>query len=380
MIFDFLTITICCFLLLLALITPLCNGFFRSILIKWRICRCEQHTPTAFSIIITAHDKAKELERNLPSILNQIYDSKFEVIVVDESSTDGTDDVLKRLKNEYHNLYTTFIPESSHYLSRRKLALTIGIKAAKNEWLILTDADCRPTSNTWLQSMSDYCNNNTDIVLGFTNYSRQAKTYYRFERLHTFCYLAHKAYRDIAYRYNGNNLAIRKSIFMKGNGFLRNLKYLRGEYDFLVNEYSEEARTAVAVDEKCFVYQDSPSSTSWKNEHLYYMETRQHLKRSFGYRLLTNTDTTLLHFNYLIDIAALTYSILSSNIIMTITAAFCLILSLVLRIIIAQKAFKVFKERINCFMIPFMEIRILWQNIHLLIRHKFADKYEFQRK
>ena len=92
------------------------------------------------------------------------------------------------------------IPKSSHYLSRRKLALTIGIKAANHEWVILTDADCRPESERWLTTMATHCTDENDIVLGYTNYEHNSKRFYRFERILNACYLMRKAQKSVAYR------------------------------------------------------------------------------------------------------------------------------------------------------------------------------------
>lgn len=375
---DILTIVVCGILLLLAITTPLCNGLFRKPA-STKETDDTQERPR-FSIVITVHDNAEELERNLPVILAQEYEPGFEVVVVDESSTDDTEDVIKRLRNKHPNLYATFIPESSHYLSRRKLALTLGVKAAKNEWIIFTDVDCAPESNKWLESMSDCCSKDYDLVLGYTNYAQESKKYYRFERLLTSCYLLRKAQTGMAYRYNGNNLAMRKSVFMSNNGFLQNLKYLRGEYDFIVNEYTTPGRTNIAIEQEAHVCQDAPSKSSWINFHLYYMETRKHLKRSLPYRLLFDTDTVLLHLNYIAQIAAVAYSVLFQNWIITIGAVIGFIITVTLRIVIAGKAIRRFDESIPRWAVPLMEIRVMWQNLSFILRHRISDKYNFIRR
>lgn len=377
---EFLTVTASSMLILLAIITPLCNGLFRSPLRKKKSSNVTNGVPTPLSIILTVHDQGYELERNLPLLLSQKYDANFEVIVVDESSTDNTDDVLTLLKNKYPNLYTTFIPESSHYLSRRKLALTIGIKAAKNEWLILADADCHPDSDRWLEAISHHCNDNTDIILAYSNYEYPTNSFYRFERLLTSCHFLQKAQRGIAYRYDGNNLAIRKSVFMSHNGFVKNLKYLRGEYDFLVNEYALPNRTAIATEPESFMRQDEPAKKTWINSHLYYMETRKHLKRSASYRALFNLDTTLLYANYILIVSAFIYSLTSENIILTIAASLAFIITLVMRVLIARRTALGFGEKLPCMLIPLMELRVMWQNAWFMLRHNRSDKYDFIRR
>ncbi|MDE6355219.1 MAG: glycosyltransferase [Prevotella sp.] len=377
---EIMTITVSSILVLLAIITPLCNGLFRNPLRKKKSGCTKDGAASPLSIILTVHDQGYELERNLPILLSQKYDAGFEVIVVDESSTDNTDDVLTLLKSQYPNLYTTFIPESSHYLSRRKLALTIGIKAARNEWLFLTDADCHPESDRWLEAMSRHCNDGTDIVLGYSNYEPQTNSFYRFERLLTSCLFMRKAQKGMAYRYDGSNLAVRKSVFMSHNGFVKNLKYLRGEYDFLVNEYAQPGRTAIATEPETFMRQDKPATKTWVNSHLYYMETRKHLKRSASYRLPFNLNMGLMYVNYILIISALIHSLYSSDIILTAASALSLIITLAMRTMIACRTAAGFGEKLPYALIPLMELRILWQNAWFMLRHRRSDKYDFIRR
>ena len=370
---DTLTIIAGGILLLLAIITPLFSGFFR----KPKVVELEgtPDLPPSFSIVICTHDNAEETERNLPAFLTQNYENGYEVIVVDESSSDDTIDVLKRLKTQYPNLYTTFIPESSHYLSRRKLALTVGIKAAKNEWIILSDIDCIPVNDQWLTTLSRYCENDTDIVCGYTGYQDEAKDYWKFERLLQNCYQLKRPYR-----YEGNNLAFRKSLFMEHNGFLKNLRYLRGEYDFIVNEYGKKDRIAIMTEANGHVRQEKTSKKSWRNKHLYYMETRKHLHHTFVPRLLFNTDMLVLHTAYWIEAAAIGFAIFKENWLLTGIAAFCLILTLVLRTTFAARAAHAFHEHIAVWKMPMMELWIVWQNLIFLLRHRFSDKYNYIRR
>ena len=93
---------------------------------------------------MTAYDQAYELKENLPVFLSQQYEPGYEVVVVDESSTDETADLLKLLKNDYPNLYTTFLPKSEGYALSKKQAYNIGVKAAKNDWLIFANANHPP--------------------------------------------------------------------------------------------------------------------------------------------------------------------------------------------------------------------------------------------
>jgi glycosyltransferase involved in cell wall biosynthesis len=168
-----------------------------------------------FSVVMTVYDNAQELEQQLPAFLTQDYAPGYEVIVVDESSTDHTEDVLKLQKQEYPHLYTTFLPKPDRNITRRKLALTIGVKAAKNEWVIFSDIHAAPTSESWLSEIAETLDSSTEVQLG---YFCKADT-----RLQAF-----SVFEDVR-RY------VRKAERVRADGHRgRCLKYLRGKYDFIV--------------------------------------------------------------------------------------------------------------------------------------------------
>ena len=120
-----------------------------------------------FSIIMTVYDQDYDLKDNLPAFLEQKYEPGYEVIVVDESSTDETPDVLKLLKNDYKNLYTTFLPKPQYFVKRKMQALNIGIKAAKHDWLIFANANHPPVSDDILQAINDTMDATADLTLGY---------------------------------------------------------------------------------------------------------------------------------------------------------------------------------------------------------------------
>lgn len=332
------------------------------------------------SLVLAVHDEEEEVERNLPFFLNQEYNGKFEVIVVDESSTDNTTEVLKRLKNDFSNLYTTFIPDSSHYISRRKLALTVGVKAAKNDWIVFTDASCRPSNTKWLTAMASHATTGTDLILGATRYADSATGYERFERIVRWWREVREAQCRMAYAYCGCNMMFRRKMFIEGNGFLNSLKYLRGEYDFLANEYGERCRTAVANEAEATLTQDAPSRKTWLNDHLYHIDTRKHLAHGFHHSMLNFFDTLAMHLNIMVQIAAIVVSLLLQLHVITIAASIALLLNYLLRVFIGKKAMQAAEEDISIWKIPFLEAFMMWHNLFLRIRHSRCDKYDFIRR
>ena len=373
---DLTTLIISGILLLLAILTPLCSAFFRRI----RSSETTTPRPTPVSIIMTVHDEADAVARNLPLFLEQHSEAGFEIIVVDESSNSDTKDALLLLQTEHPNIYMTFIPKSSHYLSRRKLALTLGVKAAHNEWCILTDIRCRPADSHWLESMTSQMGDDTGLVLGLTGWESDAPAYWRFERLMNNCYQMRQADKHCAYRYDGRSLAFRRSVFMANNGFLSNLKYQRGEYDFIANEHGGQQQTAVSIVPSSQLLQERVDGKTWKYAHLYYLESRKHLNRSMSWRLLHNFDQAMLYLNYLADIAAFVYAVITADWLLCGVSVLCLLLSMLLRILIVKKAARSYGEQLPPLLIPLMELRTIWQYLYFMFSYRSADKYDFIRR
>ena len=126
-----------------------------------------QHT--TFTVIMAVRNEGEALEQNLPLILDQEYDEEFNIVVIDESSTDNTPDVLKQMKTENSRLYTTFLPKYQFQRNRRRLALTLGVKAAKGDWIVIIEPTTQVPSAQWLQELSAYTQKPTVLMTGYIN-------------------------------------------------------------------------------------------------------------------------------------------------------------------------------------------------------------------
>ena len=167
------------------------------------------------SVIICAREESENLRRNLGAVLEQDY-PQFEVIVINDGNTDESEDYLTILEEKYPHLYHSFVPDSSRYISRKKLAVTLGIKASKYEWLVFTNANCMPQSNQWLRLMARNFTSRTQVVLGYSGYERGKGWLHKraaFDNLFTSMRYLGFALAGSPYMGIGRNLAYRKELF-----------------------------------------------------------------------------------------------------------------------------------------------------------------------
>ena len=352
-------------------------------------------TSQPLTLLITVQQKqAQMLERHLPQFLSQDYAPGFEVVVVAEKGDSDTEDVLNRYAGN-PLLYSTYIPDSSRYMSRKKLAITLGVKAAHNEWIVMTDAFCSPSGNHWLQAIASHIADNTtdeanqvhlpsegdgggyNLIIGYSNYDDEARPYYRFERLQQACYTMREARRGKAYRAMGCNVAFRKSEFIAGDGFRGNLEHTRGEYDFLVNKFSQRRSTAVANEPDAWIIDDAPTRHEWRSRHIYYMHTRKYLARSFRHRLLPFIDELALHLCFLAIIGIGVFAGLTSRWILLGAAVVALVIAVCMRTSFARKTVRAYGEDIASWRLYPYELSGIWHKFYQHIRYWRADKAGF---
>ena len=227
---------------------------------KQNIPRVDETPPV--SVIICARNEAESLGLNLTSVLEQDY-PLFEVIVVNDCSEDDTEQVLMEFKQKYPHLRSTIIKKDGSFRNGKKFATTIGIKAAQHEWLLFTDADCRPDSPRWMASMSRHFLDKKDIVLGYGGYMVQKGYLNKWIRYDT-CFTALQyfgfAKMGKAYMGVGRNLAYRKSLFFEHNGFSAHAHVLSDDDGLLVNQAATKRNVAVTCIREALV-RSTPKGT-----------------------------------------------------------------------------------------------------------------------
>lgn len=245
--------------------------FSRFAFYKKNEAQPEQLEPV--SVVICAKNERDNLLNFLPEFLAQDYPI-FEVIVVNDQSVDDTVDVLKAYSFQYPNLKVVTVPDNDRFYGSKKFALTLGIKAAQYENILLTDADCRPMSDQWIKLMSNYSINKS-IVLGFGAYQKQPgmlNKLIRFETLFTAMQYFSFALCKMPYMGVGRNLAYKKELFFKNRGFSNHQHILSGDDDLFINEVANKTNVEIVFEKEAHtVSLPKTSFSSWvkqKKRHL----------------------------------------------------------------------------------------------------------------
>ena len=233
------------------------------------------------SVLVCAHDEETNLRELLPLLYAQDYPD-FEVVVVDDRSNDGTYDYLLTEKDVQPKLHPVFVSQTPDYANGKKWGLTLGVKAAKNDWLLLTDADCRPESDQWLRQMAAGFTESQQFVLGYSPY-RRAKgllnAFIRFETLYVALQYLGFARAGLPYMGVGRNLAYRKSAFLKNKGFHDFFGITGGDDDLYVNRHAKGKTTQVQYGREALMW--SEPETTWK---AYFRQKKRHLSVGKLYR------------------------------------------------------------------------------------------------
>jgi len=242
----------CIVLIIFALATMIQIGYYLFVFLRvvWRkekpITSQMNKTPPV-SVIICARNEEENLLRNLPAVLEQDYPS-FEVIVVNDCSQDNTEQVLAEFKKKYPHLRSTIIKRDGSFVNSKKFAATVGVKAAQHEWLLFTDADCRPDGSQWIMYMSRHFDDHKSIVLGYGGFLQQ-KGYLNKWIRYDACFTAvqYLGFAAMGKAYTGveRNLAYRQSLFFTYNGFAVHAHIPSGDNDLFVNRSATKQNVAV---------------------------------------------------------------------------------------------------------------------------------------
>jgi cellulose synthase/poly-beta-1,6-N-acetylglucosamine synthase-like glycosyltransferase len=235
------------------------------------------------SIVICARNESDNIFKNLPTILAQNY-PKFEVIVVNHQSTDDSKYILHAFAQEYDNLRIIEIARNEHLKMGKKLPLSMGIKGAKYDKLLLTDADCLPSSNQWLKLMARNFSVKEQIVLGYSPHRKQPgflNSLIRFDTTWIGMNYLGAARLGTGYMGVGRNMSYCKNLFEESKGFKSHYSILSGDDDLFFQEVANKRNYTVELDPDSFTY--SAAKDSWED---WIIQKKRHLSTSPHYKVI----------------------------------------------------------------------------------------------
>jgi len=246
----------------------------------------------AVSVIICAHNELVNLQQNLPYFLNQNH-TNYEVIVVNDRSDDGSKNWLITLEKRYAHLKMVHVTEMPTGFNSKKHAITKGIEIAKNEIILLSDADCVPASKHWVDRMSRSFSNSKSIVLGVSLYKKRKgflNQFIRFETLQTALLYLSFAFKKEAYMGVGRNLAYKKSYFLAKGGFKDMKSIMGGDDDLWVNNHATKENTEICTHPESLTF--SNPKENWSS---FFQQKKRHLSVGKYYKTSDKIKLGLFH-------------------------------------------------------------------------------------
>lgn len=236
--------------------------FLRLAIYKTKIKETSQTHPV--SVIICARDEAANLAKNLPGSLVQEYRTTHEVLVVDDNSFDDSKYLLEEFQKKFRQLKIVELKQEAKLIPGKKFPLSVGIKTAKYEIVLLTDADCVPASEHWIDKMQSTYNDSTEIVLGYGAYYKKPgliNKLIRWETVHTAMQYLSYALAGLPYMGVGRNLSYKKTIFYRHKGFSSHNRIPSGDDDLFINMAATSKNTKINIDKDTFTL--SEPAKSW---------------------------------------------------------------------------------------------------------------------
>jgi len=291
------------------------------------------------SVIICARNESVNLAEFLPSVLKQEYPD-YEVIVVNDCSEDNSYDILGDLLKQYPHLKISNVNKDSKFTHNKKFAQFIGIKAAKNDLLLFTDADCQPESDKWLETIVSRFEDHIDFVIGYGGYFKRKgllNRYIRYDSMTIAMQYFGMAIRGVPYMGVGRNLAYRRSLFFNKKGFGSHNHVISGDDDLFVNSNADKKNTVVEFRKETHT-RSVPAAlfNEWVKQKKRHMVTARYYKSGDKFRLFMEPFARVLFYASLI--------ILLSNLFLCQYVLIIFGLRLIIQIIITTLAQKRLNE------------------------------------
>lgn len=344
--------------------------FYLGVFGKFAFAKAQKITPKKIpiSVIVCAKNEEENVINFIPLLAEQNYPD-FEIVLIDDASNDNTLAIFEDFEKQYPNVRLVKVQNNEAFWGNKKYALTLGIKAAKKEYLLFTDADCYPTSKEWITAMSSQFTMQKTIVLGYGKYEKIAKSFLnkiiRFETLLTAVQYFSWAKMGHPYMGVGRNLAYKKEEFFNVNGFIEHMKVRSGDDDLFINQAANARNTAIAFMPESFTY--SKPKTTYKD---WITQKRRHIATANYYKKFDKFQLGVFYCSQLLFI-------LLAIILLAFQFQWIIVLSLFcLRYIISWTVIGFsagkLKEKDVVYWYPVIELVLIFTQINIFITNTFS--------
>ena len=221
------------------------------------------------SIVLCARDAYEYLVELVPVLLGQDYPD-FEVVIVNDCSDDETEEYLKDLERQEPRIKPVQLKQHLNFFNGKKFPLSMGIKSAQNDLIVLTDCNSIPTNNQWLRSVVNCYGKNTEVVIGYSPFSQKKgflNKLIRFDAIQNALLYLSAALNGHPYMGIGNNLSYRKELFYRNKGFISHYTTSVGDDDLFVSQVATQKNTEVLIDPDNAILTRPPQSFhQWKRQ------------------------------------------------------------------------------------------------------------------
>jgi glycosyltransferase involved in cell wall biosynthesis len=337
---------------------------------KFAFAKAQKSNPKriSISVIVCAKNEAENVVRFIPLLAEQDYPD-FEIILIDDASSDATSDIFEEFEKQYSNVRLVKVKNNEAFWGNKKYALTLGIKASKNDYLLFTDADCYPASKDWIKTMSCQFTMHKTIVLGYGAYEKIANSFLnkiiRFETMLTAVQYFSWAKTGRPYMGIGRNLAYKKEEFYNVKGFISHMKIRSGDDDLFINQVTTSKNTAICASPESFTY--SQPKTTFKD---WFTQKRRHVSTAHFYKSFDKIQLALFYVSQLLFV-------LLAIVLLAFQFQWILVLSLIgfrylFTWITLGFASGKLKEKDVMYWFPIIEIVLIFTQLNIFITNIFS--------
>ncbi|MFV5703734.1 glycosyltransferase [Flavobacterium sp. XS2P12] len=345
-------------------------SYYLGVFGKFAFAKAQKITPKRIpiSVIVCAKNEEENVANFIPLLAEQNYPD-FEIVLIDDASSDNTLAIFEGFEKQYPNVRLVKVENNEAFWGNKKYALTLGIKSAKKEYLLFTDADCYPTSKDWITAMSSQFTMQKTIVLGYGKYKKIPNSFLnkiiRFETLLTA--IQYFSWAKIGHPYMGvgRNLAYKKETFFNVNGFIEHMQIRSGDDDLFINQAANAKNTTIAYTPESFTL--SKPKTTFKD---WFTQKRRHIATANYYKPLDKLQLGAFYCSQLLFIL-LPIILLSFQFQWILVLSLIALRYLVAWIVVGFSAGKL-KENDIKFWFPLVEIALIFTQINIFITNIFS--------